>query len=229
MGSVPGHSVRIVPPASHAPEDDLARVADATARFLRAIEPLSDRDVQRSIGLDGWTRAHVITHLARNADSHWRRAHAAARGEVIEQYPGGSEGRAAEIEAGAARSAQATVEDFRKSSATLAAVWGDVAPEAWSGVTRDVGGRERPLGALPARRWQELEVHLVDLELGVSYADWSDDFLDVFLPKLRATVKARLRAGARIPSMPFGDRREELAWLYGRVHRPDLPELAPWG
>lgn len=218
-----------MPPAPDAPEEDLARVADATARFLRAIEPLSDRDMRQPIGLEGWTRAHVITHLARNADSHCRRAHAAARDEVIEQYPGGFEGRAAEIEVGAGRSAWATVEDFRASSAALAAVWRDVAPETWSRVTRDVGGRERPLGALPARRWQELEVHLVDLELGVSYSDWTDDFLEAFLPKLRATVKARLPAGARLPTTPFVDRREELAWLYGRVHRPGRPELAPWG
>jgi maleylpyruvate isomerase len=107
-------------------------------------------------------------------------------------------------------------------------VWSDLPPGAWSNVTRDVGGRERPLSALPARRWQELEVHLVDLDVGVSYADWSDDFVEVFLPKLRSTVGERLPTGAALAPSAFDDPREELAWLYGRVRRPDLPALVPW-
>jgi maleylpyruvate isomerase len=214
-------------PENGAPDEDLERVAAANARLLRAIEPLSDADMGRPTNLVGWTRGHVLTHLARNADSHCRRAHTAVHCEVIEQYPGGFAGRAAEIDAGAGRRAAALIADCRGSGAALAAVWSDLPPGAWSCVTRDVGGRKRPLRALPARRWQELEVHLIDLDVGVSYAQWSDDFVDVFLPKLRATVEDRLPRGAALTSR-FGDPREELAWLYGRVHRPDLPVLVPW-
>jgi len=217
-----------MPPESVAPGKDLQRVADATARFIQAIEPLSDGDMRRSTNLAGWTRAHVLTHVARNADSHCRRADAAVRGEVIEQYPGGFEGRAAEIDAGAARSADVLIDDVRSSADTLTLVWSGLPAAAWSRRTRDVGGRERPLNALPARRWQELEVHLVDLDVGVSYRDWSDDFVAVFLPKLRATVDDRLPPGARISTQAFADSREELAWLYGRMRLPELPELAPW-
>jgi maleylpyruvate isomerase len=218
-----------VSPDDDAPEADLRRVADANERFLRAIGPLSDGGVRQPIALEGWTRGHVLTHLARNADSHCRRAAAAVRGEVVEQYAGGFEGRAAEIEAGAGRSAEVLITEFGTSSSALAAAWGDLPPEAWSMTTRDVGGRERPLRALPARRWQELEVHLVDLEVGVSYGEWSDDFVEVFLPKLRATITDRLPTGAALPLPAVADQREELAWLYGRLHRPDLPELSPWG
>jgi maleylpyruvate isomerase len=214
-------------PENGVPDEDLQCVAAANARLLRAIDPLSDADMGRPTNLEGWTRGHVLTHLARNADSHCRRAHAAVHGEVIEQYPGGFAGRAAEIDAGAGRRAAALIANCRASGVALAAVWSDLPPDAWSCVTRDVGGRERPLRALPARRWQELEVHLIDLDVGVSYAQWSDDFVNVFLPKLRATVEDRLPRGATLTSL-FGDPREELAWLYGRVHRPDLPVLVPW-
>jgi len=217
-----------MPPEHSAPDEDLRHVAAANARLLRAIEPLSDADVGRPTTLEGWSRGHVLTHLARNADSHCRRAQAAIRADVIEQYPGGFEGRAAEIEAGAGRGAEALIADCRASAAALAAVWSDLPPAAWSSVTRDVVGRERPLSALPARRWQELEVHLVDLDIGVSYGDWSDDFVDAFLPKLRSTVEDRLPAGAMLAPSAFDDPREELAWLYGRAHRPDLPTLVPW-
>jgi maleylpyruvate isomerase len=215
-------------PENGVPDEDLQRVAAANVRLLRAIEPLSDADMRRPTNLEGWSRGHVLTHLARNADSHCRRAHAAVRSEVIEQYPGGFEGRAAEIDAGARRSAEAVIADCRASGAALAGVWSDLLPEAWSCVTRDVGGRERPLRALPSRRWQELEVHLIDLDVGVSYSQWSNDFVDVFLPKLQATVEDRLPSGTALPTFLFRDPREELAWLYGRVHRPDLPALVPW-
>ena len=75
------------------PEDDIRHVDEAQDRFEEAIEPLSDVDVARPSRLAGWTVGHVLTHVARNADSHVRRAEAAARGEVVEQYPGGHQGR----------------------------------------------------------------------------------------------------------------------------------------
>ena len=42
---------------------------DATARLLAALEVLRDLDVTRPSLLPDWTVGHVLTHLARNADS----------------------------------------------------------------------------------------------------------------------------------------------------------------
>ena len=50
--------------------------------------------------LPDWTVGHVLTHLARNADSMDRVLEAAERGDVVERYAGGGAGRDAEIEAG---------------------------------------------------------------------------------------------------------------------------------
>ena len=61
------------------PETDIVRVADANERFLDAIEGLTDDQVLRPSLLPGWTVGHVLTHVARNADSHVRRAEAASR------------------------------------------------------------------------------------------------------------------------------------------------------
>ncbi len=52
-----------------------------------------------------WTVGHVLTHLARNAESHVRMLEGATMGEALEQYAGGYDQRAADIEAGADRSA----------------------------------------------------------------------------------------------------------------------------
>jgi maleylpyruvate isomerase len=213
----------IGPPAS-----DLKMVADAQARVDAAIARLSDSDVRRGSLLPGWTVGHVLTHLARNADSHRRRAKAAARGIVVEQYEGGYAARAADIDLGAGRPADELIQDVRASALALDHTWRTLPDSAWTGITNDVGGRRRPLHALPARRWQELEVHLVDLDVGPTVADWPDEFVADRLPVLRAGLDDRLPEGAR-PAVPSElDAREELAWLYGRLSRPGLPVLSPW-
>lgn len=61
------------------PEADIARVADAHARFIDAIEGLGAADMRGPSLLPGWSVGHVLTHVARNADSHIRRTDAAAR------------------------------------------------------------------------------------------------------------------------------------------------------
>lgn len=195
---------------------------DAQRRFEDAIARLTDDDVRRPTALPGWTIGHLLTHVARNADSHTRRSEAAARDEVVDQYPGGFEGRAADIEAGAHRSAAELVDDVRTSAARMHDVWRSTPDTAWANITRDVGGRTRPLSDLVPRRWQELEVHAVDLDAGVTYRDWSDDFVEQWLPRLRATFADR-------PATPGGfDDRDELAWLYGRLKGDDVPPVPPW-
>jgi maleylpyruvate isomerase len=210
------------------PERDLARVASAQERLETAIAALGDDQARRPCLLPGWTVGHLLSHVARNADSHRRRAEAAARGEIVEQYPGGVPARAAEIDDGARRSAAVLIEDVRSSAVAMVAAWRQVDDDAWGHITRDVGGRERPLRALVGRRWQELGVHIVDLGLGVTHRDWSDDFVAVWLPRLRAGAGARLAAGGELPKPGALDERDELAWLYGRLDRDDLPELEPW-
>jgi maleylpyruvate isomerase len=211
------------------PEDDLRRVTESEARFQTAVGGLSDAEVRRASRLPGWTVAHVLTHVARNADSHRSRADAAGRGEVVDQYPGGYAGRAAAIDAGAVRTATELLGDVRTSAEAMQAAWRAVPASAWANPTRDVGGRMRALDALPSRRWQELEVHLVDLDVGVGHRDWPDDFVGVWLPEMRHSLSDRLPAGTRAPERGVVDERDELAWLYGRLHRAGLPKLAPWG
>src|SRR5437870_836296 len=99
-----------------APNDDIARVVIAQERFDTAIAGLNDADVRRASPLPGWSVGHVLSHVARNADSHTRRAQAASRNEVVDQYAGGWEGREAEIAAGADRTARELIDDVRDSA-----------------------------------------------------------------------------------------------------------------
>jgi maleylpyruvate isomerase len=65
---------------------------------------------------------------------------------------------------------------------------------------------------LPFRRWREVEVHHVDLDLGYGPADWPDAYVEEEL--------ARTVAG-----LDGGDRRRLLAWLVGRA---GVPKLGAW-
>jgi maleylpyruvate isomerase len=209
------------------PEADLARVHDAQDRFLRVIEGLTDEDMRVPSRLPGWTVGHVLTHVARNADSHVRRAEAALVGEMVDQYEGGHGGRARAIEDGSIRSAAEIANDVSASARLIEEVWGRLPVPAWTSRSRDVNRRERPLFELPSRRWHEVEVHLVDLNVGVSHRDWPPEFILEWLPRTRERMWSQLTVEAT--RVAWDHPADELAWLYGRFSRTGLPAPPPWG
>ncbi|MBO0806817.1 MAG: maleylpyruvate isomerase family mycothiol-dependent enzyme, partial [Actinobacteria bacterium] len=96
-----------------APERELEEVRLATGRLLDSASSLSDADARGASLLPGWSRGHVLTHLARNADAQRRMISGAVTGQRVQQYPGGARGRAREIEDGAHRPAAELLADLR--------------------------------------------------------------------------------------------------------------------
>lgn len=178
--------------------------------------------------LPDWSIAHVLVHMARNADSHRRRIEAAARDEMVDQYQGGVAGRTGEIEDGVARSSAAIIDDVIESSLRLDAAWPTVAAAHWLATSRDISGKSRALRTLPLRRLQEVEVHVVDLGIGVTQAAFSDALVHEYLEPLRSSVTERLPLGASLSTKQL-DVRDELWWLYGRGKFDGYPKLAPLG
>jgi maleylpyruvate isomerase len=160
--------------------------------------------------LPGWTVGHVLTHLARNADSVVRRLEGAARGEVVAQYPGGYEGRAAEIEAGAGRPVAVLVDDVSSSSTAVDEGFERFPSDAWDREAVSVSGFEQPVSVLPFSRWREVEVHLVDLGFGYTPADWPEELVAQWLPQLLSRLPERT------------DPRSLMAWTLGRGAAPTL-------
>ena len=203
----------------------------AHVRLLETGARVTDADVVRPSLLPGWTVGHVLTHLARNADSHVRMLDAAAAGGVAGQYPGGNEQRAADIETGAHRPSGDIVDDLRRSIEQVEAAWGRTPAEAWaSGIGRVASGAEWPLADLPFYRWREVEIHHADLGLGFGWADWSDAYIDAELPRSLAALPERLAPGADLAFIDAQPPRRLLAWLVGRLHGVpgEFPALGPW-
>ena len=202
-------------------------VSAAHAVLLADIDNLDDAAARGASLLPHWTRGHVLTHLARNADSHTGMFLAAQRGEVVVQYPGGAAQRAGDIEAGAGRSAAELVADVTAAVATLEAAWAATPDEVW----RTGRGRTDPRGdvgldELVFRRWRETEVHHNDLGIGFTWARWSPAYVD---EELRRATARYVDTEGELPAAALAlVPAERLAWLLGR-HWPDgLHEAPAW-
>ncbi len=112
----------------------------AHATLLADIADLRDDVVRRPSRLPGWTVGHVLTHIARNADSVVWRLDGAARSELRDQYPGGLEQRTGDIDAGAGRPAAELIDDVRQSAHAVEQAMADLSPAAWDAPSRTSRG-----------------------------------------------------------------------------------------
>ncbi|MFC6021108.1 maleylpyruvate isomerase family mycothiol-dependent enzyme [Plantactinospora solaniradicis] len=152
----------------------LPEVDRATDRLLRTVAELDDVAVGEPSLLPGWTRGHVLTHLARNADSYVNLLTSARTGEDVPQYPSPA-ARNDGIAAGAGRTAAAQLADLRASAERLAETARELPAEAWAAQVRSTRG-PRAAATLVWGRLREVEVHHVDLAAGYHTADWPDAF-----------------------------------------------------
>jgi len=191
----------------------------AHGRLVATVERASDEQIRSSSRLPGWTVAHVLTHIARNADGHARRLAGALRGEDVARYPGGPAQRASEINDRAQRPVEAIRADLDTSQRQLDSVWEQNMAVGWphAGLR---GDDHWPTTASPARRLREVEMHHVDLGLGYEPSDWPEEYVAWELPVLLATVPSRVQR--------TNDARALLAWLSGRQSTPAAIDLDPW-
>ncbi len=197
----------------------------ATTRYLADIEALTDDQMRAPTALPGWTRAHVITHVSRNADALSAVLHAAQEGREVAMYPD-QEVRDAEIEAGAKRSAAEIIED-------AAASWGRMLQaeneihDAHLDVTftRRAGTEPIPARQVGHMRRTEVEIHHADLLLGYTPANWPHDFS-------RDLISRRQTELADGPSMVLSATDVDGLWKFGQGQGPEITgtvgDLAWW-
>jgi maleylpyruvate isomerase len=151
--------------AGSIPVADVHRwVADATQRLLGFTISISDDQWRRPSGLPGWSRAHVATHLARNAD-HLRAVVDAAAAGLPQPAQPTAEQRLSSLEAGADRDGLALQIDLDTSAGALQAAVDRVTDWSSPVVVHD---RQVELATVPLVRLHELCVHTLDLDCGFS-------------------------------------------------------------
>ncbi|MGW1865645.1 maleylpyruvate isomerase family mycothiol-dependent enzyme [Streptomyces mauvecolor] len=147
---------------------DLASVREATERLLTAAAALDNASVAEPSRLPGWSRGHVLAHIARNAD---------ALVNVLAgrpMYPS-AEARDADIDRDAPRPLDAQLADVRESAAGFQAQGG--LPADWSRTVELRNGVTDAAARVPFRRLVEVELHHVDLGIGYELEDLPEDFV----------------------------------------------------
>lgn len=167
----------------------LPEVDRATDRLLRTAQGLDEAAVSGPSLLPGWSRGHVLTHLARNADSCVNLLTWARTGVVTPAYRDPMQ-RERDIEAGAHRPLAEQVTDLRQAAARFAAAADEMPPEAWSALL-DITGSPQPAAFVVWRRLREVEVHHVDLNAGYRPTDWPEAFSHRLLHEVVADMTGR--------------------------------------
>ncbi|MFD9461562.1 maleylpyruvate isomerase family mycothiol-dependent enzyme [Streptomyces sp. NPDC060027] len=222
---------------------DLASVRDATERLLTAAAKSDNASVAEPSRLPGWSRGHVLAHLARNAD---------ALVNVLEGRPmyASATTRDADIERDAPRPLDAQLADLRESAARFGET--GAAPADWSRTVELRNGVTDSAARVPFRRWVEVDLHHVDLGIGYELEDLPEEFvtreIDFLAERFgghKNVPSTALDAGdGRVwttgggaeggPIAVRGPAADLLGWLCGRrdgtgltVHGGPLPALPP--
>lgn len=154
----------------------LRRIDEATRRLAATAAGLADSQAREPSLLPGWTRGHVLTHIARNADGLRNLLVWARTGVRTPQYPS-LEAREAGIAGGAVRPATVLAQDVRRSAAAFAAEAASLPGPAWEVPVSGLTGPEHPAWFTLFRRLTEVEIHHVDLNAGYGPAGWPEPFI----------------------------------------------------
>jgi maleylpyruvate isomerase len=203
-----------------------ADVRAATESLLADIVTLTDADARAASLLYGWSRGHLLTHLARSADAMGNLVTAARTGVSRPAYAS-PEARAADIEAGSARPPAELLADLATSSETLLTAIDDLPEESLSFAIR-LGSREFTASTLAFLRLREVLVHHVDLGLSYRTSDWPASFvlamLDDLAPVLTNAGPGTLASTDLDRTWTLGDgptltgnASDVLAWVVGRA------------
>jgi maleylpyruvate isomerase len=222
-------------------------IDEATGHLLRTVDGLTDEQARGDSLLPSWSRGHVLTHIARNADALINLTVWARTGVPTPMYPS-REVRAATIEAQSGRPADELVHDIVEAHARFMEAVGGMSDSDWAG-TWGEPDRVRPAPYILTMRRTEVEVHHVDLALDYTPAHWPEDFVEDLLNE---TVEDMTSRGTAPGFTLIGNDDEGrwtvgsggqvitgpppalLGWLIGRtegvgLHSDEaLPTLEPW-
>lgn len=226
---------------------ELHAAADAVAGI---VAKLTDPDIKAPSELPGWTRGHVLAHITGIANAMARQLEHAARGESIELYDGGYEGRTRAIEMAAGHSLAEHRTDLDTALERALRAFDSLDAAGWREPITYRGGVVFDGGLA---LWRELVIHATDLGTGRGPETWSRPFCEHLFDFLSARVPAGQKFVLQplgLPAIAIGTGGRSTvingmltdiaAWLAGRTPTlgslrataaadgVDLPALLPW-
>nr|WP_221472418.1 maleylpyruvate isomerase family mycothiol-dependent enzyme [Amycolatopsis umgeniensis] len=219
--------------------------------WARVVRALDEDAVHAPSALPGWTRAHLLSHVARNADGLGNLLTWAKTGIETPMYATAT-ARDAGIEAGADRSAAAIVDDVVDSGERFTDLAASMPDEAWIGEVRDRQGRSATGEGVLVKRLSETSIHLVDLDSGYDFDRVSGLLGQEFEVMVSSAIawygeglpavllvavdgdgtRHEWRMGTGDPAKVTGAPGDVLAWITGRSEGSTLdgevPPLPHW-
>ena len=157
--------------------DSLPPALESTRRLIRTVDALDDEQLAEPSLLPFWSRAHVVAHLALNAEGMAGALTGLARGEEVPMYRS-AEARDADIDDLVAEGPGALRESLMSACTRFQDAVEDLPSDAWdASFPRVPGGPRFEVATIVPTRRREVEIHHADLGADYSPADWPDDFV----------------------------------------------------
>jgi maleylpyruvate isomerase len=147
----------------------------ATQRLLDEARLMAGPDLRAPSLLPGWSRAHVLAHLARGANAMRNLLIGARAGQDRPAYAS-PQARDADIHKSAAAEAEELVNDLASSAMALRTVARQLPDQAWRYQVRVLDSPRFPASQLLIRRLAEVELHHCDLGIGYGHDQWTAVF-----------------------------------------------------
>ncbi|HET6153624.1 MAG TPA: maleylpyruvate isomerase family mycothiol-dependent enzyme [Marmoricola sp.] len=206
---------------------DLEALHHSDQRAVRTVDSLPDDQYGAPSALPGWTCAHVIAHLALNAEGYTRSLEALLDGHELAIYDS-NEARDTAIATLATADPSELRDRFFAATHAMRDTFSDLRPEhRAASVNRLPSGPAWPVEGLVAARRLEVEVHHADLGLAYTAADWPADFTARLLDDITRNHAA---SGNTVPFAAYATDADR-TWEVGAdapVVRGTAGELAWW-
>ncbi|MEY9931269.1 maleylpyruvate isomerase [Catenulispora sp. GP43] len=221
-------------------------IRSSSARVIRALSAMDDREARQPSALPGWTRAHVVGHLIQSGDAYlWLMA--VAR-DGVEPWPRAERAAMArELEDLAARPVAELVDGLADRMDRLVRVSEVMPVERWDTLVQALAGWRHPAWYILRRCLRELETHHLDLDVGYRTDDWPAPYVAWALEDTLSTLAARGFPLARVEAVDLerswalsdagpvvsGPGHAVLGWLSGRrggagLSAQELPAAPAW-
>ena len=224
-----------------APAERLDLMRQGERFFLAQLERVAD--LSAPCALPGWSRAHLVAHVARNADALSNLVTWARTGVETPMYASDA-AREAGIESSAQQTPDLLRADVAASSTRLLEAMMALSDDAWDAEVRTRRGRVIPASEIVWMRIREVWVHAVDLDAGATFADLPEVVVLDFVHEVANGLMGRedcpamevdigttaWRVGPVVadPVVVRGAASDVLAWLLGRAPLPGAPTPPAW-